>query len=315
MEAHGGAGMSEAEAEAQAPEQTADDDASPEEIEEAKSLGWKSPDQWKGKPPANGFKSARAYLEQGRAMLPVVESQLKKARDREAALQAKLDKVERESAQRYENLERMSKVALDEQRRQIEARYEARKEAAIEVGDKAAYREHVKEEKAALAELDEKIKPPKEEDKKADGDLPAHIREAIDSWKAENRWFDADEDMRAVAERQHNKLIREKPNLSLRENLDLVAEHVRKKFPAEFKSDDGDEEDEQPKRRGSPVESGSRVGGGSRSTWSRVPSDARKVAEGAGHIELFLAKGETMEKNAANARERWAAKYFEGVEQ
>lgn len=291
------------------------DTDSAEDIAEARSLGWKSPDEWKGKAPERGFMSAKQYVERGRTVLPVIESQLKKEREAKARLQNKLDALERESAAKYANLERMSKAALDQQRRLIEAQYEAKKEAAIEIGDKAAYREAAKAEKEAIADLEERAKPAKDEKADKRDELPPEVSRTIDEWKAENEWFTDDEDMRAVAEKHHYKLIRDKPSLSLRENLDQVAEYVKKKFPAEFKSDDAEDDDDEPapRKRGSPVEGGSRMnGGGNRSAWSRVPSDDRKHAENAGHLEWYLKPGETMEKNAAQARERWAAKYFEG---
>lgn len=293
------------------------DDSSPEEVTEAKSLGWKSPDEWKGDPPAKGFMTAHDYVERGRTMLPIVNSQLVKERERSAKLADELESHKRQTAATVKNIERMSKAALDQQRAQIEEQFSARKEAAVEVGDTAGYRRHVEAEKVALTDLDKRLEPTADEKRAAEqpATLPASIQATIDAWRSENGWYGVDEDMSDMATRHHNRLMKSKPGLSLRENLDEVTEYVRAELPHKFKRRDkeaeGDDDTPAP-RRGSAVEGGSRMnGGGTRSQWSKVPADARQVAENADHIQYFLKPGETMEKNAAQARERWAAKYLE----
>src|SRR3990172_9371333 len=52
-----------------------EDDSTPEEMTEAQGLGWKSPADWKGEPPKNGFKKAKDFLEHGRTVLPIVRSE------------------------------------------------------------------------------------------------------------------------------------------------------------------------------------------------------------------------------------------------
>lgn len=284
----------------------------PEVQAAARALGWKPPSEWKGKKPDRGLMGAGDYLDK-------IRPQLERERERNSKLAEEFEDYKRKSGETLTKLEQSSKAALTQQRKQIEAEYAVRKEAAVEVGDKAGYRAIVKEEKEAIEEFKKSTEPTEAERKAADkpADLPKYISEAIDDFRSENPWFEKDKAMTNTAREIHEELIKEKPGLALRDNLDEVAKRIRKEFPHKFKaSDKGDDEDEDedPKpRRGSPVEGGSRMNGGSsRSQWSKVPGEAQKVARDAGHIELYLKSGETMEKNAAQARERWAAKYFEG---
>jgi ElaB/YqjD/DUF883 family membrane-anchored ribosome-binding protein len=286
------------------------DDSSPEEMEEAKGLGWKSPADWKGDPPKNGFKKAKEYLEHGRTVLPIVQSENKKLKEELTTARRELAETKKDIAAKFENLERMSMAALDRQRKQLLESFEAVEDAAAEVGDKEALRKARTDKAKALDKFDEEVAERKE-DKKAD--KPAGMPKEIEDWVKENPWFDDDEDMKAVAIRKHGELLNKHSDWSLEKNLAEVRKYVEKRFPSEFKKDEPEEDDDRPeKRKGSPVEGGgSRIGGGSqRSGWSRLPAEAQQQADkfikGDG---LFLEKGETIEKDLQKARERYAKQY------
>lgn len=292
---------------------------SPETLRLAKDMGWKDPADWQGDPPKNGFVSASEYIRRSEKILPIVNARARNAEERANKLAAEIEEMRREHRDNLRRIERMSSVTLERQREQIEQQYAARIEAATEVGDKEAVRQARKDEKEALKALDERLEPTEDEKKKTQQEqekLPAQVQQAIDAWMADNAWFkpNSDDEMSLVATRKHMALQKDKPGLTLAENLAEVSKYIRKRYPEAFSTDDdtGDDDDPAP-RRGSRVEGASRSGGsGGGSMWSRVPADARQTAQNAGHIEYFLKSGETMEKNAAQARERWAAKYFEG---
>lgn len=273
---------------------------------EARDLGWVPEKEWKGEPPKGGFKSAEEFVQRGKEVLPIVNKRLK---EENAGLKEELEKTKRETADTIANLTRMSEVALNRQRKQIEAEFEARKEAAVETGDKAAYKEADKAQREALAEFDKAVAEPERPKDKDRLEIPAPVKQVIDSWVDKNQWFKTDEEMNAVANARHAKLLREKPGLSLSENLDLVEEYVRKRFPEKFADDEA--EDDAP-RRGSPVEGGSRLNGGAgKSAWSRLPKDAQAQADRFIKDDgLFLEKGETVEKDLQKARDRYAREYL-----
>lgn len=300
------------------PEAQVDNDA-PEDIAQAKELGWKDPSDWKGKPPAKGFMTAREWVEHSQKVLPLVEKQLKKASERADKVANELEAYKRTTADTVAGLERMSKAALAEQRRQIEREYAAEKEKAVEVGDTVKYRALVKEEKADLDEL-KKSSEPSEEERKAKATepakLPAEAMRVIDTWKADNSdWYGKNRAMSLFAESEHARLVHELPGLSLEKNLEKVLEAVKEEFPHKFKvADDGDE-DESP-RRGSAVEGGSRIngGGGARSLYAKLPPEAKKQADiFIKEDGLFLEKGEKANnpQHLHAARERYAQSYEE----
>jgi hypothetical protein len=293
------------------------EDDSPEVIAEAKSLGWKSPDEWKGEPPKNGFVKAKEYVERGKHVLPIVRSQLEKSEREREALEVRLAKLESETTDKISRMDRMSKVALQRQRESIERQYEAAKEAAIEVGDKDAYRQADKASKEALKEFDEaaedKVVTTKKDLDEPAKDLPADVKKTISAWTKDNTWYDDDEDLRVIATNYHGKLLKDKPHLTLERNLEEVSKYINDKYrkKVEAAEEEDEEEDERPRR--SRVESGSRGGGSAGgSSFSKLPVDARKQADRFIKEEgLFLEKGETAETHLNKARERYAAQYLE----
>jgi hypothetical protein len=274
----------------------------------AREMGWVPESEWKGDAPRGGFRSAEEFIARGEEVLPVVRSQLEKERKKAAELAERLSRVEQEGSEKFSRLERMTRVAMDKQREQIMASFEARKEEAIERADTAAYRQLNKEQNDALADLDEKLKEPERKETKTD-QLPAPIKETIDGWVADNRWYDSDEEMKSWAIGYHTKLLKEKPGMTLSENLAEVSKRARKVFPEAFGVV---EEEEEPAPRRSAVEGGSRsFGGGGGSLFSKLPADAKRQADQFIKDDgLFLEKGETVEKDIGKARERYAKQYF-----
>lgn len=294
----------------------------PETIRLAKDMGWKDPAEWQGEPPKNGFVSASEFVRRSEKILPIVNARARAAEERASKLEAKLEQMERDHRDNLRRIERMSDVALKNQRQQIEAQYSERIEAAAKVGDTAAVAQARKDEKEALKAIDEKLEPSADEKKQADlekAKLPAPVQAVVDAWKADNPWFkdEGDDEMSMVAMRHHMRLQKEKRGLTLAENLAEVTKYIRKRYPEEFSTGDeetGDEGDDPPLRRGSRVEGGSRSGGGGGggTKFSKLPADAKAQADKFIKEDgLFLLKGETAEKNLAAARERYAAKFLE----
>jgi hypothetical protein len=284
--------------------------SNPETEREARALGWVPESEWKGgEPPRGGFKSAEDFVQRGKEVLPLVNKRLK---EENAELIARLDKIERDSADKIARIGRMSDAALKRQRADIEAKYEAAKEAAVEIGDKDAYKAADKAQRDTLKEFDEAAAEPVEE-KKDKIEIPPAMKATVDEWVADNDWFRTDKDLNREANAYHEYLLRAKPGLTLKENLAKVRDHMAKEHPDKFgvAEDEGDEDP--PTRRGSPVESGSRMpSGGKGGGFARLPKEAQVQADKFIKDDgLFLEKGETVEKDLAKARERYAKQYLE----
>lgn len=296
------------------------DDSPPEAIEEAKKIGWKDPAEWKGAPPKYGFIKAKQYLERAETVIPIMKSENKKLKDEADALRRELKEFKEETKLTVANMAKMSKVALDRQRAQLEDKYSAAIDAATEVGDKEQVRKLREAERKDLKEFDaaaeEVVETRTEKGKEnVNGALSKETQETIGAWIGENAWYTADPEMQAVANTYHGKLLKDKPGLTLAENLEETRKYVAKRYPEKFKvEDEPDEpsEDEKP-ARGSRVEGGSRVaGGGGGSKWSKLPAEAKAQADKFIKEDgLFLEKGEDPVKDIAKARERYAADYLE----
>lgn len=310
--------MSEQEAQLEAGEdqtQQFDDDSSAEDVAEAKSLGWKDPAEWKGNPPKNGFVKASEYVERGKTVVPIIRSQNAKLEKELADSRKQLEDYKAETTKTVANMSRMTKVALDRQRAQLEDKYSAAIDAATEVGDKDAVRQLRKDEREDLKAFDEAAedKPAKEEKKDDKNAFPPEVAKTLETWIGDNNWYSTDAEMQGVANNYHGKLLKDKPGLTLAENLEETRKYVAKRYPEKFGTSADEEGEEDKPSRGSRVEGGSRVpGGGGGSKYGKLPADAKAQADKFIKEDgLFLEKGETVEKDLPKARERYAAAYLE----
>ncbi|HDA7251774.1 TPA: hypothetical protein O5T45_002631, partial [Staphylococcus aureus] len=262
------------------------DDSPPEDIEKAKAIGWKDPSEWKGAPPKFGFIKAKQYLERAETVIPIMRSENKKLKDDLAEARQELKTFKDETSKTVAKMAQMSRIALNRQREQLEEKYASAIDAAAEVGDKdevrklrAAEREDLKKFDDAAEAKDEQ----KEEAKKSVNDaLPKEVQETIGSWIADNNWYSTDPEMQMVANAHHGKLLKEKPGMTLAENLEETRKYVAKRYPEKFKGEEepGDEGEEDKPSRGSRVEGGSRMAGGSGgSKFSKLPADAKAQAD------------------------------------
>lgn len=293
------------------------DDSPPEDVEKAKAIGWKAPTEWKGPPPKRGFIKAKEYLERAETVIPILQQSEKRLKEQLNEARAELKSFKDSTAKTLQNMERMSKVALDRQRAQLEEHYSAAIDAATEVGDKEQVRKLRAAERKDLKEFDEaaeeaaEVKTEKGKET-VNAALPEADKDTIGHWIGENNWYTTDPEMQAVANSYHGKLLKEKPGLTLAENLEETRKYVSKRYPEKFKPEDEPDDDGEKPARGSRVEGGSRVaGGGSGSKFSKLPADAKTQADKFIKEDgLFLEKGESADKDLNKARERYAADYF-----
>lgn len=251
----------------------------------ARAMGWSSKEEFRG--PADKWVDAAEFVRKGEEDLPVLRERLRDTTRKVAEFERKAKEIEDGYKANVARLERMSDLALMKQRQQLQANYDAALRDAVGMGDTARYDQLVRDKQAAVQEFDTQARSaynyqPKTEapQGQAQGGQPEQpqLSEAdqstVKSWVDQNRWFTSDVEMARVAEAHHVRLGREKPGMSLAENLAATRAYVQQRYPERF----GTQRD----TGAAAVEGGARIasdraprGKGSRD----LPADARKMGE------------------------------------
>jgi hypothetical protein len=267
----------------------------------AREMGWVPETEFKGDPAR--WRPADEFVQRGEEVLPIVNARARRAEARVA----ELEKTVSGHADTVARMERMTEVALKQQRQQIESKFEAQKREAVRLGDETAYDNAEKAQTAALKEFDtESAKP--EVEKPKPGQMPARDVATLTEWKADNTWFTADRRMTAAADDHFEAIQKEMPGASMADKLAEMRARVEAEFPTKFGRKPNGNGD------GARVEGGSRVAGGGapqRGKFARLPAEVKAQADKFIKDQgLFLEKGETAAKNLPQARERYAEIYL-----
>jgi hypothetical protein len=255
--------VDEVEAGAELPAAEAVEPSQPNETEQrARAMGWVDKAEYKG--PADKWRPADEFVQRGENEVPIL-------RERTKVLADKVTKQEQEFAARTAALERMAVQALQRQREDLNARYEAAIQQAVEVADVNRYHELNRGRQEALYNFDvqahEAIRP---QQQPASNLVPPDHPD-VAQWRQANRWFDTDPELASLAVAFTQRNAKANPSISLTDNLRAAEEHVRKVFPDAF-----------PQRRGgpAPVEGGNRMASGGRpgKTAADLPPEARQFA-------------------------------------
>jgi hypothetical protein len=221
--------------------------AAPSVEDRARRMGWVPKDEFRGD--ETRWVDAAAFVERGDNELPIL-------RERNRKLDGKIAQLEttiRDFAKYHEKTaEREHKRALKE--------VELRHKEAVSVGDVKAATEAAHE----MAEI--KADAPKA------GDTKKVVEPEVTAWLADNSWFNADKKLNAFATELHGEILRDKPGLSLAENLEEVTKEVRRRFPEKFGN---------PRRNDPPAVEGA-GGGGARKrskTYADLPPEARAACD------------------------------------
>lgn len=168
-------------------------------------------------------KTAKQFVEDGKNILPIVQSARKKAEARADALEARLRETE---ANTQRSIQALQKQAERETERKL-AELREQKLKAVGNADKEEFERIEKEEK-------ELLKPSEQEPEKTSA---KDVRKdpVILAWESENDWYDTDEDMTAYAN-GISGVLRGQTDKTGKAFLDLVAERVRKQFPHKFRN-------------------------------------------------------------------------------
>ena len=234
-----------------------------EDVARARRMGWIPKDEYGGDP--DNWRSAKDFIERGENEMPILRERLRKQDGKIASQEAELVEVR-------DTIEQFKGWASQSDRRAYARAVkdlEAKQRAAVEVGDTEAFDEVGQE----IKDLSKTFAAPAPR-RQAPGTTTEVIEPEVTDWvdAPENNWFKTDEAMANFAIAYHGQLQKERPGLTLDENLKAVTAEVRKRFADKF---------ENPRARsGSPVEgSGGKPGGANGRGYSNLPAEAKEACD------------------------------------
>lgn len=234
----------------------------------ARALGWAPKEEFRG--PAEKWVDAETFVKRGEEHLPILRENLKRVTDK----LTELERRDRERDEAFKRVEKTSQVALERQREQLIASYEAAKRNAVSNMDTNTYDQLARDQHEAIQRFDQHV-----QQQVAQPQQPNQPPPEVNAWRQANPWFDNDPTLNYVAQGIHIELNRQKPGMPLAENLREVEAEVRRRFPEKFGIRP------QPQRQQinqSAVEGGERIpvnGQPRRKGAGDLPAEARKAAE------------------------------------
>lgn len=153
----------------------------PEAEQEARALGWKPPDEWKGEIPSGYIDDPTRYLERAESFAPFRK------------IKEKLGEVEKSSQEALRRIENATAKQIERERErhtQELATIKAQKLAAVEVGDTQAFKALDAKEDALRKEM----QPAPQQTA-----VPDDHRSAIENWAVDKAWFKKDRVMTQAA--------------------------------------------------------------------------------------------------------------------
>jgi hypothetical protein len=215
----------------------------------AREMGWRPKEEFKGDP--DKWTDAMTYVQRGETVLPIIKAE----RDRLRTEIAEIRSTVKQFAAHHATVEKRAyEKALADARRELNQ--------AVKEGDEKTAEAKAEE----IAEL-RANKPA--EGKEAIKEIAPEVKE----WLADNRWFHTDELLRDYATRLHDRFLRDRPDLSLEENLALVSKDVKKRFPEKF---DNPYRSKPPAVEGS---SGAASRGNGKKSYADLPVDAKAACD------------------------------------
>jgi hypothetical protein len=271
-------------------------DAGISDIEErARKLGWKPKDEYKG--PPGGWRDAETFIAQGEQVLPILRERYRKQEKDIEELKGKLALATDTIVDLSERFRTTDQRAFERAKAQLERE----REAAVEAGDTAAFRNKERE----LRELEKQAPKPAPAVRPADAP-PAVHPDALE-WVRENPWFQSDADMASFADTFHKTLLQREPGLSIKQNLAKVSAATRAAYPEKFgRAPRTIDDDDNPARHAPAAVGGSAAprspGAPKPRSWDALPQDTKQAYTR--YADMLKGKGKPLTK------EEWAATYW-----
>jgi cell division septum initiation protein DivIVA len=229
---------------------------------EARRLGWVPKDEFKGDP--DKWRPAEEFLDRGKRILPILQRDNEKLHKRVSEMETLVRETQEAAKQLVEFNSKAEQRAYERARADLESRIEQAATNADPVAARAATRE--------LAELEKQHKPePKTEAK------PQQLDPVIQSWIAEERWFNTDRTLQAFAVETFGELERSSPGMAQSERLAETKKRVVSKFPEKF----GMEQPAKPTAAAvaTPAGNGSAPRRNTKKGYDDLPDDAKKACD------------------------------------
>lgn len=188
---------------------------------EARDMGWVPETEFRG--PEGKWKDAKAFVEDGENVLPIVRSQNKRLRE-------EIAKERDDFAKRLAAIERTSKTAFE---RQKQAHETAMSNLAKEMRRAAAEGDIEKYDELSV-QRDQLDKDAPKDDAPANETPEQASQRAQQEWVSRNDWYRTDFDLAKTAEDYSQWLARNNPDMSLTDNLAATEKHIKEKYPEKF---------------------------------------------------------------------------------
>lgn len=244
---------------------------------EAQELGWRPKEEYNGDP--EHWKDAQAFVEDGERVLPIVRSQLKKAR-------AELEAKDAEVSEKLERMTRLTQSMLDRQKAQHQSELDTIKAQMRDAAATGDVDEYARLE--AKRDTLEKSKP----------DEPAQDNSTVESaWIAKNDWYTKDFELAREAQAYSQWLAGQPNPPDMASNLARVETYIKEKFPEKFGATP------KPKPNGHPAVEGGNLfpsGGKKSQGFDSLPKEAKDA------YSQFVASGVEISK------EDYAKEYYNG---
>lgn len=199
----------------------------------ARSQGWVPQEEWRGDP--EKWRPADEFVKRGEELLPVALERSRAAERKAQELEARLAARERESEEKLARIERLSISAVQRQRDSLEAAYRNAQREAVNSGDVQRFDQLERDKAAAISDFDKQFQETRQPaHPQGQPALPPDIERQVSAWVQQNEWFNRDPELNQVAQIHHQRLLREKPGISIADNLAETARYVRQRYPDKF---------------------------------------------------------------------------------
>ncbi|MEJ0093817.1 MAG: hypothetical protein WDN46_10340 [Methylocella sp.] len=237
----------------------------------ARRMGWKPKEEYKGAP--DRWKPADEFVRYGLEQLPVAQERLRVLDERYARDVGNLQKQVKEIGDVLkETLEFNSR---SEQRAYERAMKDLEAKRAVAVAH--ADTETFNQTQAEIDALNKEAKKVSEAVKveKTDAQNQPTIDPYVHVWLADNPWYSANIEMGATAETLHKVVAKEKPNLSMKENLAEVRAKIVKMFPEHFENSRRSQPSAVSEGEGGAAQRGAKRKKG----YADLPEDAKRICD------------------------------------
>ena len=199
----------------------------------ARAQGWVPKEEFRG--PAEKWRDAESFVKRGEEELPILRERARTMERKLADLETKLSRQDQEYKGNLTNLERMTGLALTRQREQIVGSYEAAMREAASTGDITRYDQLRRDMGESVQRFDHQYRTVRDERPQPQAQqTPPDVQTAVSEFRSRNAWFESDPALNMEAQAIHIALNRDRPEMSIQDNLTEVERVIKSRYPQRF---------------------------------------------------------------------------------